>query len=753
MPELYSATEKPKEVPEAVQTALRNLMEMCEKEDDFTRKRHLYEAKMNDLYWHGFQHIYWNEQEQEFRIPTHEALAQAGTTRDEADYLYDFVTNIFKAHGLSIIAAIGAEVPGVVFSPVHSENPDDIRAANKAEYLGKVIHRVNNSKLHILHALFILFTQHIVCAYNQYKRDKKYGEVNVPTFKKVKQKVSPDYYACQECEYTSELPTDVCPDCGSNDIETIPGKIEDVQQSLGNKKISKGFPTFGIYGVINVKVPSYAADQDACGYLIHYSDQSIAYERCTYPHIRDKIKVGRSGEDSYESSARAPSSVSIFTEQSTNNLVTEKRGWFRPWQYDLLDDEDEANLLKDTFPSGVLAVYVGDVFAEAIEENLDDVWSVTKGDLSRTIHGDPLGKIAIAQQDIENTVDNLLLECLEHSIPITFAESEVLDFETYGQQEVKPGLVYPVKKPPGMASLSDAFSQLKTSTLPKEGTDLLQMNSEKTQFLLGSFPSIFGGPAQGGSKTLGEYTQSRNYALQRLSIPYQLVYYWWAQMTYKAVKMYIAEMLEDDSFTLPTIDGRFETIAIFKDDFKGKFDLLIPESSVELPVTFGQKRAMLQQSIELNSPEINAFLFSPENIRVVLRYLGMDELSSDSEVQVSKTMHDISLLLREEPTEEVDQLTGQPTLIPSVMPEEDLDDDELSIRVLKLFLLGPGQDHKTRNSGGYMNCIARLKLHNKNLEMQAMKEMQQQILAAGETVNPPANVPKEKPNGRPVRTT
>ena len=36
------------------------------------------------------------------------------------------------------------------------------------------------------------------------------------------------------------------------------------------------------------------------------------------------------------------------------------------------------------------------------------------------------------------------------------------------------------------------------------------------QFVLGDFPSIYGGPAQSGSKTAREYLESRAVALQRL---------------------------------------------------------------------------------------------------------------------------------------------------------------------------------------------------------------------------------------------
>lgn len=721
MPQIYQGNKEPEKYSIEIIDALKNIRDKCKEEDTFIRKRHIYEAKQNDLYWHGFQYIFFDESSQEFRIPTHDVLSQIDTTREDSDFIYDYVSNIFKAHGLSIIAALGAAVPGVVFCPINSENPEDIRAAKKAEQLAKIIHKANHSKLHILNALFILFTQHILASYNYYQRDKKYGEVNIPKFKKVPTKVSPDMTLCTECEYTSELPQDVCPSCGG-EVKIAPGKIKDVLSSIGSEKIQKGMSRFGLYGVINVKVPSYAVDQEACGYLLHFLDQPTAYLRHVYPHLRNKLRSVAT--EDYEASARAPSVSNYSADYQQNNLTPLEKCWFRPWQFECIENKsDIVDTLKSKFPSGVYCAFAGDEFAEARPEDLDDVWTITKGDLSRTIHGDPLGQIAISQQDIENTTSNLLLEALEHSVPTTFADPQILDFDTYGKMEVKSGLIYPGKRAPGMQRLEDGFASLKTATLPKEAVDLQDANANKTQFLLGSFPSIFGGPQKSGSKTLGEYTQSRSYALQRLSIPNDFIYFWWAQTTFKAVRMYIKEMLatEEEMFTVASpLSNKYETVSIFKEDFQGKFDLLIPESSGDLPVTFGQKRAFIQEAIAINSDPINMFLFAPENIQTTLQYLGFSDYKTEQEYQVMKIMTDISLLLQEAPQEQED---GQ--LIPTILPDPEIDDDAVQLRVLKMFLAGPGQDIKMRKPEGYMNVLARARFHKQNLAIQMMKEQLQ----------------------------
>jgi len=708
MPQVETQIAKEEELSEELKKALERILEMVELEDQYVRYRHIYEAKQNDLYWHGFQYIYWDSQSQEFRVPTHEDLERIGSSREEAKFVYDYVTNIFKAHGLSIIAAIGSELPGVVFSPEDADEPNDLRAAKKAEKLAKLIHRKNKSKIHLLHSLFILFTQHLVAAYNYYDRDKKYGTVDVPKFKKEMQKVSPDISACPECEFASEEPVESCPECGSSDMDIIPGRMEEGLTAAGSDTIDKGVSRFSVYGDLNVRVPSYAEDQESCGYLIHYTDQHISYLRHKYPKLKDKLSVGSekgTNDAQYERLARSPSSSQYYAEVYTNNLITVKKCWFRLSLFDILDSsgktDDLAEQLKKKFPNGVKVVFAGDKFAESKDEDLDSRWSLTKGDLSRTVHGDPLGKSLIQIQDIRNTTSNLLLESLEHSIPINIADPEVLNFETLSDQEVKPGLTYPGKKKPGSTSMSDSFYQFKSSTLPKEGVELQRIIDQDAQFVMASFPSVFGGPQEGG-KTLGEYTESRNYALQRLSIPYQFIYEWWAQLTHKAVLLHIENMIEDERHTLPSITGGYESGWIYREDFKGRFELLIPESSVELPVSYGQKRAIIIQAVQLNSEEINAFLFAPERIRVTLKYLGFDEFTASEEIQTIKAIRTIGALLKDEPGED-----ERGDLIPSAMPEIEIDDIELHLRVIKIFLAGDsGQDQKLQNPGGYMNCIA-----------------------------------------------
>lgn len=712
-----------KKYPENIQKSLLELLKQIETEDTYTRQRLLRECKQLELYWHGFQRIFWDENVQDFRVPTQDVMDQV-SSREEVKLVYDYVVNIFKAHGLSIVAALAAEVPGVVFSPEDSDNPRDVLAARKAETLGKVIQKYNKSKLLFYHALFTLFTNQFVAAYNYYDRNEKFGTIEVPTFKMQNVK-DPDTYYCPECDQRYEQELVNCPEC-SGDLTKEPGQESKEPTQTGTKKIDRGMTKIVVRGALNVKIPAWATDQESCGYLIDYSDQHFAYLRHLYPEL-DRDSISSMGSDNFERMARMISIGRLYSDTYLQSLLTLKKIWLRPWMYDSLD-EDEANELRKSFPKGVFFTVIDsgdDLFAEARPEMMDDHWTITKGDLSRSVIGDPLGKPLLPLQDLENMVTNLLVESLEHSVPSSFADPEMVDFELYSKQEVLPGAIYPLKNSlnPNRRT-EDYFFTMKTSTLPKEGVDFDKIVESKGQFVVGAFPSIFGGPQTQGSKTLGEYQESRNYALQRLSIPYQFLYFWWSDVLYKGVKDHVANMIDDEKYPTKTQDGRFENINLLMDDFStGRFNLLIPESALDLPVSYSTKRSTVQQIIQMNSDLLNGFLFSPENKKFTLRLLGIEELNDLDSNQTIKQLLEIEALLKGSPIP--NPQTGQDTS--SVPIEPEVDDDDIHLRILKTFLSSElGQGHKKNNPEGYTNCLLHAKEHKDALQAAQAAQMAQQ---------------------------
>src|SRR3990172_3532480 len=160
---MISFTDDPQgnEQKELVHSALKKLLEIAEREDSAVRDDLVREAKRNDLFWHGFQHIFWDSIAMDWRIPTHDDLRNLSNVSEEADFLYDYVINIIKPHGESIIAALSSDIPSVRFKPFDPDKSTDVTAAKGASDTAYKIAKDNKDSLLFIHALFTLYTEHI----------------------------------------------------------------------------------------------------------------------------------------------------------------------------------------------------------------------------------------------------------------------------------------------------------------------------------------------------------------------------------------------------------------------------------------------------------------------------------------------------------------------------------------------------------------------------------------------------------------
>src|SRR5271157_5674094 len=171
-PEIPQAPEdagKP-QIPDNIKNVLLALLASIEIEDEYLRLQQMRQFKKNNLFWHGFQYLFWCDTEQDWRIPTHEEFEEI-SSREENRWVYDYVINQFKAHGESIIAALSADIPEVRFGPRDASDPDDNRAVEAADNCVSLIEKWNRAKLQIINALFYLATEGFVASYTYHKKD------------------------------------------------------------------------------------------------------------------------------------------------------------------------------------------------------------------------------------------------------------------------------------------------------------------------------------------------------------------------------------------------------------------------------------------------------------------------------------------------------------------------------------------------------------------------------------------------------
>ena len=713
-------------LPENLQAILKELVKKYEGENSWVRKRQIMQWKKNERFWHGIQFIFWSETNQDWMAPIETSFYNS--ENEDEDFngpFYDYVVNICKPAGESIIAALSAQIPAVRFPPDNADSVEDQETSKTFGKIADLIQKHNQAKRLLLQSLLMLWNQGIVAAYHAPKFDKAFGNIQIPQYKAGMQ--------CPECGYVqdneqigdsgsidSDNPDSVdpqkvnCPQCaqGSEGDTTTPS-MPPQQIPMQPSPILDSFKTapkmrvmIDIYGPLNVKVPYYARTQKDFTYLICALDQPKAFLKSLYCNQDGKFdedlarKIDADGSEdmgSYERIGRSPSTYS-YNLDGDQYLATLKRCWLRPWVFDDLGDQfnAERDELKALFPDGCYVGMVGNVYVESRNECMDEYWTIGQGGLSTYIHSDPIVQPLIPIQEIRNVTVNLTLETIENGIPSGFADPAVLNFDTFNKHEAKPGMIYPVKKRTAGEPLNQSFYTQDRATLSKEVPLFVQQLDKDAQFVVGAFPSIYGGPGEGNSRTAAEYNMSRQMALQRLSIIWSLLNFWWCKLMEKCVHLYVDNMIEDERFVQKQ-KNNYINVWIRRSELTGNVGEVEPEGDESFPITIAQKQDLLMKLFQLQSPDINSALFQSENRSIISEAFAMTEFKMPGEDQRIKQMREINDMMA----------NGQ-----QIMPEKEVDDNAIHIECTRSFLVSDvGLDLKATNPQVYGVIFQHLMLH------------------------------------------
>lgn len=678
-----------KEIDENIGAQVLTIAEGFEREHEAIRDEHILLTKKGEYFFRGHQRLYYDSEAKDYRF-----------VRDSPDYDPSIdedgnrVINIYRAHGEAVIAALTIEVPGVNFLPDDSSNANDIDTAKNYSAAALLVQRHNDLEIKYAHAVYLAWISPLVAAYHYAKSDKRYGSVKRPKYKTETE--TREWYECQACGAEVAEATENCPNCDSPNIKKM-GEEYEVQRPDGSEEAPKTRVCIEILNSQYVKVSPFAKTQDDTPYLIYEFEEHVSSARARYP----KENIEPTGTDKgWERHGRNPQTF----ESEDSSMVTTKCVWLRPEAY-YYESSEKGELIKSKYPDGIYVEFINDKPMAIRGENLDDFWTLWEMPTSTHIHMNPIGQPLFDPQEVENDIVNLSVDTMKQSIPQTFADPTVLNFDEYSKSELRPGNVYQAKKPAN-GSLGEGFFTTRTASMSQEIDRFDSKIEQKAQLVVGAFPSIYGGTLQGGSKTYAEYSASRQQALQRLSLVNKAATRWYARMMAKVVPLYVGNLLEDERYTYQTSPGQFLSISIKKDATEGKIGHVEPSASNTLPMSWGQKRDAIMQLIQLNSEEINSVLFSPENASLLVQMSGIPELKIPGDDARSKQYREIMQLIATEPTE-MDEGVN-----PSVQVDPEVDDHIIEAQICRTFLQSKdGQDLKQLNPKGYANVLAHFNQH------------------------------------------
>jgi hypothetical protein len=736
---------------EEQQTAVKACVTMLEKDDQYIRERNIRTWKKAEEYWRLNQYIYWSEVALDYRNITN--FQEPTGNDDDNESVPPKTFAIYRAYGESVIAAMAATIPSVLFFPDDADNPDDINTAKAYSLISELIQKHSRAPLLFIHILTLLYNQGLVATYTSWDDDEKYGSVKIPNF--TNEQVKMQEIVCPQCQsilanspiqdessqenaddqltkeeqsqVTQEKPLEQiyhCSNCGYEG-QAEAGEVfdETIPRLTGYSDTPKGRISIQSFGPLNVRISSYAKTVEDVGLLELQLEMHYAAARDEFPEIADKI---RATSDFYSYERWGRTSSELLSDQLFNQ-VTVRYCWVRQWGFEafsgrsgVIDSDTTIKDLKKKFPHGCCAIFVNDIFARAYDESLDDHWSITVNPLDSFIHGIPIGRAALDVQDAYNEVKNLGLQKHQFGIAETFVDGSVIDEESYRQQMAGPGYVTFANAPQGQA-LAQSFFQTRTAAMNEEDTELAESLNSDAQFLLGAVPSIFGGSQVSGSKTATEYNQSRNFALQRLGNHWTNIKYLWAETLGKACRLFATKMVEDEKFVRQN-GNSFETVWIRQAELTGKVGNVEPDPSEQFPLTWAQKRDLFMQMITMQNPVIGQIMLHPNNAQNTKDALGFPEFYIPGEEDRSKQL----IELRKLSLVDADQLP--PDAQQSTVPiDPDVDDDNVHIMVIKLWCVSAeGLYLKETNPVGYMNVILHLREHVAHLQSMQPPQPQQQ---------------------------
>jgi hypothetical protein len=763
-------------LPERWQEALRRLVLQFGTESESTRREEIRRIKQAHQFWRGLQYLWWSEQDQNWHLPFEQKLTDQSSLEDLPRY--EYVTNIYQAFGLSIIAVLSQDIPHVRFFPQSAQAEQDIAAAKASTEAAQLIERNNRMGGRLVDEAFQLWTSGKVGAYVRFVVDgQRFGfhpEVEL-TARTVR--IGDEAYCCGNCgekiavgdirsagkgsddesagagdegnaragvavgtaSFSDGLVRAICPKCGVELDEGFFVPAETVTAPCLSKRlrVPNGQEVISIVGGLELKTPPWANEMDEYPYLQWNMEVHLSRLRAAYPHAAERIGAPVApAMNEYERLARlSQSQGGPLTEGGdiNINLITFQRTWLRPWAFYALDDAKLRDELLAIFPDGAYTAFAGDTYCESRNESMDEHWRVMHAMPGDGSSGRPaLGDALISVQERFNTLSNLQIETYEYGIPPIYADSEVLDFDALQSQTAEPGAHYPARAKAGLPLAAGFFQPAPAQVPPDLAAHAADLMGPVAQFLTGAFPALFGG-VMSANDTAAGYAMARDQAMGRIGLVWRKMKYFHADVMLLAVNCFRKNRPNDVEVTLLGAGAAFESKWIRLEELQGNL-FAYPESDEQFPTMWAQQRSVLMQLMGSPDPQIQQMLSHPDNLDLVKRLIGLEELVIPDEESWTKQYREIAQLLGEQPlvmrspapaaaaggtTDNEDGAEGSEVIVPSVLPDEFTDNHQVELATCRRwFASDSGQVAKIENPAGYANVRAHALLHQTFLSQQ-----------------------------------
>ena len=591
----------------------------------FVRRREVLRDRKNRFYERGYQHIYEGRNGVFLQGTPGGTISANGREIQCPAYIDDY--NIYQPYLRIQEAILTQNPPGIDFRPLNPNRPEDTEASQTAEGYRHVFDRSNNVKEIQTQIVRMLMLSGRVVVWSR----------------------------------TEEMPEKF-------------GYTDDNQP--------KQMEVATIHGTMESRVPILAKSQEECLFCFLYNDLDVKQAKAKYPgegadgiEFASKIKANMSGlgESAYERLARLGvlngSRMMSQIGDAFTHLATEQHDFLRPAAFtgDRFDDPLEeagpedmiegqplptvGEKLRQLFPDGCRADFVGDVYVGAANESMDDHLKILGGPyvgdgMFRMAGMDPMTVI----QDRFNDNMNAAGEVWDHGWPSTWIHAGDVEYDSIVGQTASPYAIRQLKELPNGMKAEDQFYREPNPELPATFMQFLDfLEGPLAQFIMAAPPALFGAAMQ-DQKTASGYAQARAQAMGQQGLIWQGIQHLMAGMYYQAALAAAKNPTHEDEITFEGPDQQTTTIRMDRLR-KGKFGCY-PDEDSSLPESTAAKRGTLASILTMaaQSPILGAQIMeSPDNWETFLDVFGFSELTIPEALSRQKAVSDIEKLLQQSP--------------------------------------------------------------------------------------------------------
>lgn len=668
--------ENNRDLPQQLKDAIGSLVKTFSNRDMYDRRIEVLMDRIMRFYDDGVQHVYPNYGTGVYQIGVAGGYVDLGGGKQIECPEYMGAYNIFRSRRRSIHAVLTQNPPGIDFIPNKLGDPEAEQSAEIAEGYRHFFDQAN---------------------------DVKAMQEDISRFM-----------------------------CLSGRVVTRTYMTQDAQRwGYNDKGEPRQMETCKVYGTLESRVPITCRDYDKMVFCFLYEDPDVILAKAQNSWIREKIAPGEAalGESDWERYARLgvkQARKGVFlTGSALNHLTTEMHAYMRPaafedsncddactceppegyeWKPDPTPDEEDDDepqttvtirgALKQLFPEGIHAKYIGKTYSESWAAAIDDEIDIGFPDARDGMTGGALMEPMKVIQDVYNDYKNAERENYEKGWPATYFKGSANDYNAIADTRSAPGRFHLLKESDPQVAIEGQIVYREPDFEVPESFVAAQeeLRGTLSQDITGALPALLG---QSKNDTASGQAMDRSQAMGMLGPPWANMQRMFAGIYTKACLWASKNPDHGKEIAVLQTDGTKATLQlskIKKGTFKAKADV---DSS--FPESTAAKRANLTQLLTQIIPTpLGAAMFqSPDNWQEIIELNGNPDIVLIPAIAYKKQMRELELLLEQPPadnsmavqqyniqhaTQGVQAITsGMPTppyqppppMSPSIMPEPD----------------------------------------------------------------------------------